>query len=703
MESLQNSSLLSQRVNNNNEPLVAAPVDSQKGDKFLLTNEGRLILPNGKILTLKKLVIDGVEQKIEGSLTEPQVHAIKKMLSQIFSQMNESHVLDPNVKKITIEKSKADQVNVSVKTTEKTTIDEIKSAQITKLFTNIAEQFRFSAQPLPPNLSNSEAISQLASGTLKSSFEETDELDYPLSEEAPLATIPAVLEGENQISPATNVIKEEYVLEDGRKATELITRDSTLDRDIAFLESSLKHLNEKLEKQAGALTGKEEAEIGDKIRYFQQELIKSKEYKENNKDWIHSNAFRDIIKDCKSFVKGIEKYIPVPVNMRYHELKVDENKTVGIYRVGVISDMRNGWISLSDLKEMRNNPDFVEIKMNEIKKNIQHPKPKGIKQKIQAKFGTKPPPLTGSQLESARNALIELEWIFEEFKGYKTNILDTAIQDRKRALERQMIQLVAGQVEKNEEKIRKAIKDGKSFDLVHVGLLNQKKDDLDKTGWKHNELVELEDMKEIFKEFKGKKIIFDNSGPFIDGNEIHLPNNFGEEFAGKEVEIDTFFFNLSVQGNIKNEGFQLENNKEQMNEFLKKHPFPEKKQAELLEKINGKTSGYPVAEDFLAGLLEQDDCAISTGCLSAKDRTGFICARLIQHFIGKFFSKLKNPYAKQILNKDKPASRAVGENTPRFRVLKVNPKSKLRGINPVKRWAIPISWAKEFIRPPKVE
>jgi hypothetical protein len=245
-----------------------------------------------------------------------------------------------------------------------------------------------------------------------------------------------------------------------------------------------------------------------------------------------------------------------------------------------------------------------------------------------------------------------------------------------------MIQLVMAQIEKNGGKISS---ESQTFDLVHVCLLNQEKSSFDKSGWVHDERVEIEDMSAIFKEFQGKTLVFDGSGPAIEGNNIYLPPELVKgENAPKTLTLNTFIFNTSVQGNVENTKLQKELNTEQLNKLLKHHPDFFKDNEKLKQQLlSGAKSGYGLAEDFLFQLLKSGKLAVSTGCLSAKDRTGFICASLMQRALNAILPKgVPNPFESKILSKKFLAYKVVVENG--HYAVKVNPAADLRGYESLK-------------------
>jgi hypothetical protein len=196
----------------------------------------------------------------------------------------------------------------------------------------------------------------------------------------------------------------------------------------------------------------------------------------------------------------------------------------------------------------------------------------------------------------------------------------------------------------------------------------------------HDERVEMEDMQEIFKEFKGKKLLFNGEGPSIDGDTISLPQDClpqGVEVPpDKEIKLRTIFVNLSVQGNTKNNAAQLKINQEAMEDLIKQYP----EDVETYKKIGDpkQDGGYGTAEDFISFLLRTKKMAVSIGCLSAKDRTGFIAERLMLNQLSR---KAQYVFERNIFNRDWPPVKVLLENTPGYAALKVVPSAEWRGFS----------------------
>lgn len=516
------------------------------------------------------------------------------------------------------------------------------------------------------------------------------------------------LTGPNKlIDKSMEPIRQDYITNKTRYATEVVTNTPTIENDIAFLQSTIEHLKEKLE------TTPENEDLANKIVFFEKELANVQDYQRNGVNWLSSNYFRDILSETQNYEEGCQSYVPAPIDMHYEKLyHAGKNKKItGFYRLGVISDMRNGWVSITDLntiqKQLKRGKTFL------LDKRI-----KSINSRI------KDEKLEGNELLSAQYALKQLNQLKKKSEKISPQkIIQQQIDARRQATDRQMIQLISGQVEQNFDKIQKMLNSkvkNKHFDLLHVGLLNQKRSKMEKGGWMHDERVEMEDMYETFKAFNGYTLVFDGKGPLIDrdNKKIHLPLKGVPE--GSTLKLNTYFFNVSAQGNTANVGRQLSINQAELKRFLKGKPIPEKLKylntetirkkgvAALLKKaasyfLKGE-DGYPIAEDVTNHLLnycKKHAAAVSIGCLSAKDRSGFTAARLLLRQLPKAVreipDKQKSPWRGKILDPDWPAVQIARRNGSRALKVSAFPKSNLRGYGFIGKLALGINMAVEKV------
>ncbi len=469
---------------------------------------------------------------------------------------------------------------------------------------------------------------------------------------------------EDSQKPADRLIEDTYLVKNSHhytdSFTERLTRESTLLESLAFHRAMIAQIKEKNGKKAKELT------------YHENQIVLIENYLKENKqkDWLPSPYFRQILSQQKklNYPKASQQCIAAPVNMRYHDLSLKGEKHLGFYQLGVFSDMRNGWYSLKDLKKMCAEKE-VEKKHF---KNIDR-----FKKPLTSKF------LTKKQIESAQDAHLKLNAIKDELSIGKKTLVNEMIAERRLFLQTQMVQLIAAQVKMNPD----LIKDGE-FNLIHLCWLNHTLSSLDPTGWMHDERVEMEDMAEIFKEFNGKKLIFDGSGPRIDSSTIYLPLQEGVSNTDP-IKLNTFFFSTTVQKHMKNDKEQADINLEALRAINSKFPgfF---KETDLEKRLQpGNVSNYKLAEDLMYHILKSKKFAVSGGCLSAKDRTGFITARIIQRFISDYIltkvSTYKNNFKNKVLLKKGIALSNIRENTPEFNGIKVDVRSDLPGLTAMDR------------------
>lgn len=473
----------------------------------------------------------------------------------------------------------------------------------------------------------------------------------------------------------------------------------------------------------------------------------------HNQGWVHSNYTRDVFNKASSFEEGVQKYVSAPVNMRYVEASGNGN-SCGFVRVGVMSDMRNGWISLNALSPPRNKtppppplesttvkdldsetppqPMSIDLTPEEmIQENLDDAESRvetaldrqfqsaTLQAKLQQlnglleKLDIDIPPWTAENTVDTMRALLEkgianrqsakagvaaknlIEEFFKTEKSFQSATyglkqiqkakqdpvaLQDLVAERTQLLEQQMIQLLHTQVLSDPDRIEKLLTEGRPLDLVHIGLLNPQKKELDASGWMHDEGVEMEDMRAIFQQFNGKTLVFDGTGPTIDGDQVHLPL----KFQGKTTTLPlrAAVFNISPQGYVENTGLQKEANQEAL-ATLKESKDGLKalnKEGLFSRLVDPKKNekGYPAAiELFQALLQEKGSLFVSLGCLSAKDRTGLVAdAAVIRSVVPE---KAQQKAIDQINTPQSAAMQVAQKNTlGTLRSLKINPLSNLR-------------------------
>lgn len=394
-------------------------------------------------------------------------------------------------------------------------------------------------------------------------------------------------------------------------------------------------------------------DLREKESLYQNELKKLQEYEKVKPDWFTCKYFRELISNS-SFMAAVSNYISAPINMRFHELLIGEKRTAGFFRIGVISDMRNGWFSLEDLSKMTQKPEIIKETIHV------------LTEKLSKKNNS-------NRQESLNYALQILH-----------DNIEKALQDRRETLLMPMMQLIIGQIEENIDLFKEALNNNEPFSMVHISLLNPTKEEFDLTGWMHNERVEIEDMQYMFRYFRGKKIVCDGSGPRIDDDKIFLPYFFSD-IKNREVPLNSLFFNVSVQGH--SDANHLKINKEALSFLEEKYQLINKNE-KIKKSFTEKETHYIFACELLLSLLLLNKIAISIGCLSAKDRTGVVSYCVIQCFIATIMKNLglkeNNPFANPFDPNRSPIKICL-ENDPHFKALKVDTSQELPGVSTMNR------------------
>lgn len=354
-----------------------------------------------------------------------------------------------------------------------------------------------------------------------------------------------------------------------------------------------------------------------------------------DQDWMHAHGPRDTFtknggpSDNYAFVEIPNCYF-YQVNIAHSPVN---DESFHWLRVPVMSDYRNGSITLQDLEAS------AADSRTHIAEDLE-------------KTGRKS--LTAAQktgLAYARTLL--------------TTPQDSYIK-RHYILEQQMLFYLEQQLAANPD----AIKDG-SFTVVHMSLLNFAAKSFSTSGWMHDEGKEAQEMSYLFAQFNGKTLYFDahEGRSYIDEKGIHVPVPRGKDLL-KPVTLNTCFFNISVQ-NHTFEAVEKQNvynfrafqpltevvNRAKIAAHIRISEKKEKSHASFSEsdkkdlykdfltlnacnlfnaavmRLSTGHSTYARAFDIGAALALLQ-IPFSTGCQSAKDRTGVtsggIAAALVQ-------------------------------------------------------------------------
>lgn len=506
------------------------------------------------------------------------------------------------------------------------------------------------------------------------------------------------------------------------------TRVKTLEKLIAYKnEQTLDKIDESIIAEKQRLGGKF-SEVQSRLGFYQKQKENITEYQKDcepsKKGWLSSEYFRDWILKCikqlttSSKVSGgfkvaSEGYIAVPPNMRQQTFTKD-NVSVKYGRTGVISDMRNGWISYQELEGIvQADPITGKIDSEKINRKLRELDKEKIKIERGVSWWSSSKTKKNYQLnknnqldsvKSAIDALENLEVTIStnnaavkeikedpkkkiKFAGQQVQLCDAEIKIRLRnreiVLEQQMMVYLQDQFASNPEYVNKCLREKKPIDVVHVGLLNMGQKKTDETGWRHDEQVQMEDMSAIFKKFHGKKLIFAQSGgPLIKGDTLVFSIPGVENGQGK---LGAYFFNTSVEGDCKNSGPQHENNKETVGRYLLtkfiESADDNDKLGPVVESLSViKKTSYDLAVSLIREFRNEDEettkAIVSFGGLSATNRTGVVGEKLMQAPLKKALENRKINtgayFRKHLFKSDGPAIQISRDNLTPHSALKTN-------------------------------
>ncbi|MBA3957714.1 MAG: hypothetical protein H0X51_04875 [Parachlamydiaceae bacterium] len=587
------------------------------------------------------------------------------------------------------------------------------------------------------------------------------------------------------VDPATGKQKE--------WGTEVIERASTLHAAKQSAQEAIAHFREKSQELQGKIQAiakraepeqqaykavliKEQDRCDAQKAHHEKVLSNIEEYmKFDDKGWLDCNYWRYLIRDCNSYAKAVDKYIAAPVNLRFQKMSIPGKPDVGFARCGMIADMTNTWYSLEFLQKLgekspagrivsingmyqevleagkekltskadRANPLVTTVFDKIVKYKKDHPRDSdaeiqrnsiSLLEKELKKLDDSPSNFSQRcRLQSLIHVISQLADLTEaherEMEGeedaFKVKLAEISDQ-RQQVLSDNMLQLVVSQLGNHPEKTRT----GEPFRLVHLGLINGHSKKLDKTGWRHDEGVCMEDMAAIFKEFDGNQICFRTNvtAPYMDGKKIYMPAGEG---GNRDINLETLYVNVTPQGDTTNDGVQKKINDraidrlvkyaedkdnnaaaraaaglpyktgEVYNEIFRELRF--QKRDLSVGRLVDEKGGFVKAEDVGMALLKSGEFAVSIGCASGKDRTGVIAERFMMRALEDGHETLKtdNPFAAHIMDADPnmPASRVVFENSDK-NGLKVDPRNEIRGMNRIKRAKLlPKSVATQFDTP----
>jgi hypothetical protein len=364
------------------------------------------------------------------------------------------------------------------------------------------------------------------------------------------------------------------------------------------------------------------------IENLEKEIALYQKYHQD-RTWVTANQLREDFSGYQNQSPECH-YIPAIVNSRIHRITTETDE-LAIHRSGAISYLLDGSTNLIDLKA-------------------------GAMEHWKEQFAA------DTFIEFHQKAR---EYLNKRWDRRLYSVLN-AIEKRKQALDDQMVQYVAHQVEAHLGEIADSSRSTvtrltRTIQLTQISLLNPLKNSKERSGLQISERNQMLDMEAIFQDFDGKQIQFsDVTAPFMVGDIIHLPLSLLKDPLGKPLSnpdiTDPFtlsctFFNTSVQGLKVNEGEQkainqkalkqLQKNLLSIQTLLEKNPALgpqlnisltslQNRFEQLKERLEKGETGYALAKD-LALLQHAMQGSIGFNCFSGKDRTGYLVALIVAH------------------------------------------------------------------------
>ncbi len=320
-------------------------------------------------------------------------------------------------------------------------------------------------------------------------------------------------------------------------------------------------------------------------------------------EWVQTTAFRQ-----SAEVRSISEIaVTETTNHQVHRVKGKEGTVLCFEQFGGLSDNGNSYVSLKTLKELAGNP----FKQRTFVRSLQA--------SLASAHSEKEKGVIRRAIEEVQNP-------------------EEALKRRRFLLEQQMLIVVYNRLQTAAES--KTIQE-RALHLSHLSLLNPNlKKTEEASGIRHDESTMIDDMSEIFRDFDGKKICFDDTdAPYVEDGVIHMPQALGNQ----ELTLHTHYGNVSTQGSRSPEGDRqmdacnvqmILEMKKSLNALLQKNP-PEPRKTELilaqglLSKCTEDLQAHRQSFQLAADLLEVQivlGWQVSTGCYSNKDRGGVVGA-----------------------------------------------------------------------------
>ncbi len=400
------------------------------------------------------------------------------------------------------------------------------------------------------------------------------------------------------------------------------------------------------------------AEIQAKLEDIRKKIAANREMYRNletddvvdRRKFFDSNYHRAFMKEGLQKLRGMnldgtlykilaDKVNPGLVNARNIQLTLGKgSESYGLLRLGVMSDLRNGTTNLRELKKIVEGGAAL--------------KDEAVRKLQQEKARYKPHTPAFASLEMAIKELENPE---------------KALFSRRERMNVLMLQYLTASAQRDLSKLT-----ANTWKVIDVRLLDTAKHSIDKgCGWVHDETNELLDMAEIFREFNGKTVVFGTDGPHIDGDKVYIPLPGLKPGATREVTLSATLLNISIQspsqkGGPKNEGVQAEINRDALHNLQKLQDsslFDDEEWKTMCALLAKGVSNATVAEQAVCALLRRGDYSVSVGCLSAKDRTGWVVGRALIKLVAGVDKSLRRFLTRQLVSAASVSSQILKDVT----------------------------------------
>lgn len=393
--------------------------------------------------------------------------------------------------------------------------------------------------------------------------------------------------------------------------------------------------------------------------------------------------------------------LPILGNLRIQTVTNNEEKVVSsVTRSMAITDFSHGEVSLQELQDyliLLENPLFEEGKLYGIH-DMATASDMVNQIKINALIGYGTELIDESGIEKTALDVFEKIKLGKRLTQNDYKILSSleinkeklqlVIKKRNQHLETQVLQDLYLHLKSN------PVQDTEMF-YGRISLVDMQKAIQNKNGLILNEKTQGLDMKALFNRLDGRRILFDveaEGGPYIDksGN-IHMPKDCSRKDL-HETQLSTLFFNISVQGEIKNEGYQKIINDEALDKLTNIAAKHGKLIGNILNLRQGLNSlGDSKQDPFEVALLASKCFSSINGylgvnCYGGKDRTGYAVARITHSYLPDNDANKLREWGYQLLSKKGIAANVAKENADhkilkitRFN-LKLFSTSKLKGL-----------------------